>query len=153
MPKEGAIYSKIFSLVSCKEKRYETAIFSLVFSFLNLGVKFLIMKHQNKTLIFPEFVSMTFQNIGYTAELTVQYSLLLVLNDNCWFMPLVHLILTANLDFMLHFLGDPSLTKDTFAYTLVQVVSISGLMIYQHQIIKNGRSRYESDRNAFLVSD
>ena len=100
-----------------------------------------------------DFVSQTLQNVGYISEVMVQNSLLLVLNDNCWLMPLVHLILTANLDFMLHFLGDQSLTKDTFACTLVQVVSISSLLIYQYQKIKNGRSRYESDLNAFLISD
>ena len=153
LPREGAITAQICSLVSCKLKRYESAILSLIFSFFHFMVKFLILNHQNKTLIMSDFVSQTLQNVGYISEVMVQNSLLLVLNENCWLMPQVHLILTANLDFMLHFLGDQSLTKDTFACTLVQVVSISSLLIYQYQKIKNGRSRYESDLNAFLISD
>ena len=78
---------------------------------------------------------------------------MLVLNDNCCFMPLVHLILTANLDFEQHFFGDKSLMKDTFFYTLVQAISISGILMYQHRKMKNGRAQYVSDLNAFLISD
>ena len=68
-------------------------------------------------------------------------------------MPLVHLILTANLDFMLNILGDRSLMKNNFACTLVQGVCILGLLLHQLQKMKNGRAQYESDRNAFLISE
>ena len=61
---------------------------------------FLIIKSPSEIRMTSEFLGVMFQNMGYCSGTLIQNFLMLSLHDNCCLMPLVHLVLTANLDYL-----------------------------------------------------
>ena len=78
---------------------------------------------------------------------------MLILYDNCCLMPIVHLILTANFDYLQLTLGGDRLMSSTLVYTLVQVAAISTCLLTHYHRTTLRRAQKVTDFNAFLISD